>query len=157
MKGSNNIMLTRIDNRLVHGQIVGVWAGAVGANLLLIVDDEVANSDMEKSIMKLAADSLGLDSRFFTIDKTIEVIEKASSSQKILLICKTPHTVRKLIEGGVGINVVNVGNMHPSEGKRRISDKVYVDDQDMEDLNYIKSKVREIYIQDVPDTPKEKF
>ena len=59
-----NIMLTRIDNRLVHGQIVGIWAGAVGANLLVVVDDDVANSDMEKGIMKIAADSLGLDSRF---------------------------------------------------------------------------------------------
>ena len=135
----NNILLTRIDNRLIHGQVVCNWAGT------------------EKSIMQLAASSLGFDSRFFTVQHTIDVIDKASDSQKILLVCKTPSVLRKLIEGGVEIKTVNIGNMHFSEGKKKISDKVYVDDKDLEDLNFIKSKVDEIYIQDTPDFKKEEF
>ena len=153
----NNILLTRIDNRLIHGQVVCNWAGTVGANLIVVVDDETANSDTEKSIMQLAASSLGFDSRFFTVQHTIDVIAKASDSQKILLVCKTPQILRKLIEGGVEIKTVNIGNMHFSEGKKKISDKVYVDDKDLEDLNFIKSKVDEIYIQDTPDFKKEEF
>ena len=153
----NNILLTRIDNRLIHGQVVCNWAGTVGANLIVVVDDETANSDTEKSIMQLAASSLGFDSRFFTVQHTIDVINKASDSQKILLVCKTPQVLRKLIEGGVEIKNVNIGNLHFSEGKKKISDKVYVDDKDLEDLNFIKSKVDEIYIQDTPDFKKEEF
>ncbi len=153
----NNILLTRIDNRLIHGQVVCNWAGTVGANLIVVVDDETANSDTEKSIMQLAASSLGFDSRFFTVQHTIDVIDKASDSQKILLVCKTPQVLRKLIEGGVEIKNVNIGNLHFSEGKKKISDKVYVDDKDLEDLNFIKSKVDEIYIQDTPDFKKEEF
>lgn len=153
----NNILLTRIDNRLIHGQVVCNWAGTVGANLIVVVDDETANSDTEKSIMQLAASSLGFDSRFFTVQHTIDVIDKASDSQKILLVCKTPQVLRKLIERGVEIKNVNIGNLHFSEGKKKISDKVYVDDKDLEDLNFIKSKVDEIYIQDTPDFKKEEF
>ena len=153
----NNILLTRIDNRLIHGQVVCNWAGTVGANLIVVVDDETANSETEKNIMKLAASSLGFDSRFFTVQHTIDVIEKANAEQKIFLVCKTPETLRKLIEGGVEIKKVNIGNMHFSEGKKKISDKVYVNDKDMEDLNFIKSKVDEIYIQDTPDFKKEVF
>ncbi len=153
----NNILLTRIDNRLIHGQVVCNWAGTVGANLIVVVDDETANSNTEKSIMQLAASSLGFDSRFFTVQHTIDVIDKASDSQKILLVCKTPQVLRKLIEGGVEIKNVNIGNLHFSEGKKKISDKVYVDDKDLEDLNFIKSKVDEIYIQDTPDFKKEEF
>ena len=153
----NNILLTRIDNRLIHGQVVCNWAGTVGANLIVVVDDETANSSTEKSIMQLAASSLGFDSRFFTVQHTIDVIDKASDSEKILLVCKTPSVLRKLIEGGVEIKTVNIGNMHFSEGKKKISDKVYVDDKDLEDLNFIKSKVDEIYIQDTPDFKKEEF
>ncbi len=153
----NNILLTRIDNRLIHGQVVCNWAGTVGANLIVVVDDETANSETEKNIMKLAASSLGFDSRFFTVQHTIDVIEKANAEQKIFLVCKTPETLRKLIEGGVEIKKVNIGNMHFSEGKKKISDKVYVNDKDMEDLNFIKSKVDEIYIQDTPDFKKEEF
>ena len=153
----NNILLTRIDNRLIHGQVVCNWAGTVGANLIVVVDDDTANSDTEKSIMQLAASSLGFDSRYFTVQHTIDVIDKASDSQKILLVCKTPQVLRKLIEGGVEIKNVNIGNLHFSEGKKKISDKVYVDDKDLEDLNFIKSKVDEIYIQDTPDFKKEEF
>ncbi len=157
MSTSKSIVLTRIDNRLIHGQIVGDWAGCVGANLLVVVDDKVANNEVEKSVMKIAAQSLGLDTRFFTVEKTINTISKASSSQKILLICRTPATLHKLIEGGVDIDIVNIGNMHFSEGKKSISEKVYVDEQDLEDLNYIKSKVKEIYIRDTPNSKKEVF
>ncbi len=153
----NNILLTRIDNRLIHGQVVCNWAGTVGANLIVVVDDETANSDTEKSIMQLAASSLGFDSRFFTVQHTIDVIDKASDSQKILLVCKTPEVLRKLIEGGVEIKKVNIGNMHFSEGKEKISDKVYADKKDLDDLNFIKSRVDEIYIQDTPDFKKEDF
>ena len=153
----NNILLTRIDNRLIHGQVVCNWAGTVGANLIVVVDDETANSETEKNIMKLAASSLGFDSRFFTVQHTIDVIEKANADQKIFLVCKTPETLRKLIEGGVEIKKVNIGNMHFSEGKKKISDKVYVNDKEMDDLNFIKSKVDEIYIQDTPDFKKEEF
>ena len=153
----NKILLTRIDKRLIHGQVVCNWAGTVGANLIVVVDDDTANSDTEKSIMQLAASSLGFDSRFFTVQHTIDVIDKASDSQKILLVCKTPQVLRKLIEGGVEIKNVNIGNLHFSEGKKKISDKVYVDDKDLEDLNFIKSKVDEIYIQDTPDFKKEEF
>ena len=153
----NNILLTRIDNRLIHGQVVCNWAGTVGANLIVVVDDETANSETEKNIMKLAASSLGFDSRFFTVQHTIDVIEKANADQKIFLVCKTPETLRKLIEGGVEIKKVNIGNMHFSEGKKKISDKVYVNDKEMDDLNFIKSKVDEIYIQDTPDFKKEDF
>ena len=153
----NNILLTRIDNRLIHGQVVCNWAGTVGANLIVVVDDDTANSDTEKSIMQLAASSLGFDSRFFTVQHTIDVIDKASDSQKILLVCKTPEVLRKLIEGGVEIKKVNIGNMHFSEGKEKISDKVYADKKDLDDLNFIKSRVDEIYIQDTPDFKKEDF
>lgn len=157
MGKNNQILLTRIDNRMIHGQIVGNWAGTVGANLIVVVDDETANDDVQKSVMKLAASSLGYDSRFFTIQKTIDVINKATSNQKILLVCKTPATLRKLIEGGVEIGKVNIGNLHFAEGKNKIGDKVYVDDQDLADLNYIKEHVDEIYIQDTPDYKKESF
>ena len=57
----------------------------------------------------------------------------------------------------IDIDVVNIGNMHFSEGKKSISEKVYVDDKDLDDLNYIKSKVKEIYIRDTPNSKKEKF
>lgn len=153
--GTPNILLTRIDNRLVHGQVGVTWTTSLGANLIVVADDGVAQDKLQQELMGLTAESSGAGIRFFTLQRTIEIIGKAAPSQKIFLVCKTPNEVRKLIEGGVPITDVNVGNMHFSQGKRPLSKKVYVNDKDLEDLRFIKSKGINVYIQDVPGDLKE--
>ncbi|MBV7404972.1 PTS galactosamine transporter subunit IIB [Enterobacter sp. ENT03] len=150
-----NILLTRIDNRLVHGQVGVTWTSTLGANLLVVVDDDVANDDVQQKLMGITADTYGFGIRFFTVEKTINVIAKAAPHQKIFLICRTPGIVRQLVEGGVALKEVNVGNMHFSEGKKQISSKVYVNAQDLDDLRFIKSKNVNVFIQDVPGDQKE--
>lgn len=156
-KGMPNIILTRIDNRLVHGQVGVTWTMTLGANLILVADDEVAKDDLMKQLMAATAKSSGAGIRFFTIQKTIDIIHKAAEHQKIFLVCKTPKEVRQLLEGGVSITEVNVGNMHFSQGKRQISKKVYVDDADMADLKAIEDAGVDLYIQDVPGEAKERI
>ena len=145
-----NILLTRIDNRLVHGQVGVTWTTSLGANLLIVADDSAAKDPIQQQLMSMTAESSGVGIRFFTIEHTIKIIHKASPNQKIFIVCKTPNDVRKLLEGGVPINEVNVGNMHFSEGKKSITKKVYVDDKDLEDLRYIKAKGVKVYAQDTP-------
>ena len=145
-----NILMTRIDNRLVHGQVGVTWTTALGANLLVVVDDIAASDPVQQQLMSMTAESSGVGIRFFTIQKTIDVIHKAAPSQKIFIVCKTPEVARKLVDGGVPIKELNVGNMHFSEGKRAITKKVYVDDKDVEDLKYIESKGVKVFAQDTP-------
>lgn len=152
-----NILLTRIDNRLIHGQVGVSWTTGIGANLLLVVDDLVAQDALQQQLMTATAASSGAGVRFWTIQKTIDTIHKAAPHQKIFIICRTPETVKQLVDGGVPITEVNIGNMHFSSGKKSISAKVYVDDKDIEDLKYIASKGIDTYIQDVPGEPKEQF
>ncbi|EFA4382502.1 PTS N-acetylgalactosamine transporter subunit IIB [Escherichia coli] len=154
---SPNILLTRIDNRLVHGQVGVTWTSTIGANLLVVVDDVVANDDIQQKLMGITAETYGFGIRFFAIEKTINVIGKAAPHQKIFLICRTPQTVRKLVEGGIDLKDINVGNMHFSEGKKQISSKVYVDDQDLADLRFIKQRGVNVFIQDVPGDQKEQI
>lgn len=155
--GTPNILLTRIDNRLVHGQVGVTWTTTLGANLIIVADDEVAENTLQQQLMEVTAQSSGAGVRFFTLQKTIDVIHKAAEHQKIFIVVKTPREVRKLIEGGVPIKEVNVGNMHFDKGKTQISKKVYVDDKDMEDLRAIKDMGIDIYIQDVPGGMKERI
>ena len=154
---SPNILLTRIDNRLVHGQVGVTWTSNIGANLLVVVDVVVANDDIQQKSMGITAEPYGFAIRFFPIENTINVIGKAAPHQKIFLICRTPQTVRKLVEGGIDLKDINVGNMHFSEGKKQISSKVYVDDQDLADLRFIKQRGVNVFIQDVPGDQKEQI
>ena len=151
------ILLTRIDNRLVHGQVGVTWTSTIGANLLVVIDDDVAQDEIQQKLMSITAETYGFGIRFLSIDKTINVIGKAAPHQKIFLICRTPQTVRRLLEGGIQLNDVNVGNMHFSEGKKQISSKVYVNEQDLDDLHFIKKQGVNIFIQDVPGDQKEQI
>lgn len=145
-----NILLVRIDNRLVHGQVGVTWTSSLGANLIVVVDDEAANQPVQQQLMTMTADNAGVGIRFFTIEKTIRIISKASPAQKIFIVCKTPSVAKSLVDGGVPIKDVNVGNMHFSDGKRALTKKVYVDDKDVADLKYIEAKGVNVFIQDTP-------
>ena len=153
-----NIVLARIDNRLVHGQVGNAWAGASKANLIVVADDDCATDEVQKSVMKMTADSVGIGIRFFTLQKTIDVIHKASPKQHIFIVCKTPENMLKLIQGGVPIKSVNVGNMHVEPGKRILHEAhVYVDDKDVADFEAMKSAGVEVYIQIAPGDKKYKI
>ncbi|HAZ37891.1 MAG TPA: PTS N-acetylgalactosamine transporter subunit IIB [Clostridiaceae bacterium] len=150
-----NILLVRIDNRLVHGQVGVTWTTSLGANLLLVADDQAANDKMQQELMSLTAKSSGVGIRFFTVQHTIDIISKAAPRQKIFIICRTPKEVRRLVEGGVPIKDVNVGNMHFSQGKQQLSKKVYVDENELNDLKFLESKGINVFIQDVPGDIKQ--
>lgn len=145
-----NILLTRIDNRLVHGQVGVTWTRSLGANLILVADDTVAADKLQQSLMSTTAKSSEVEIRFFTVQKTIDIIHKAAERQKIFIVIRNPQVARQLFDGGVPIDRLNLGNLHFSQGKKPISKKVYVDDQDIADLDYLKSKGVKVYIQDVP-------
>jgi len=150
-----NIVLTRIDNRLIHGQVATQWSSTVGANLLLVANDKVSTDQFRQSLMDMAAPSYA-KTRYFSLQKTIDVIHKASPAQKIFIICESPSDVLALVEGGVPIKKVNIGNMHMSEGKRQVAKTVAVDDKDVDDFRKLQEKGIELEIRKVPSEGSEK-
>lgn len=149
-----NIVLTRIDNRLIHGQVATQWSGVIGANLLLVANDDVAGNKMRQNLMNMAAPSYA-QTRYFTLQKTIDVIGKASDKQKIFLILENPQDVLTLVEGGVPIKKVNIGNMHMAAGKRQVATSVAVDDADVEAFKKLKELGVELEIRRVPQEGAE--
>lgn len=149
-----NIVLTRIDNRLIHGQVATQWCGAIGANLILVANDVVANDELRQGLMDMAAPSYA-STRYWTIEKTINTIHKASERQLIFIVCETPADVLKLVEGGVPIKKVNIGNMHMSQGKRQVVGSVAVDDADVCAFKKLKDLGVELEIRRVPTESAE--
>ncbi|EQK45142.1 MULTISPECIES: PTS galactosamine transporter subunit IIB [Paraclostridium] len=149
-----NIVLTRIDNRLIHGQVATMWSSSVGANLLLVANDEVSQNEFRQGLMDMAAPSFA-QTRYFSIEKTINIINRASESQHIAIICENPQDVLKLVEGGVPIKKVNIGNMHMAQGKRQVSKAVCVDDNDVDAFKKLKALGVELEIRRVPSESAE--
>ena len=148
-----NILLTRIDNRLIHGQVATQWNSTIGANLILVANDEVSTNTMRQNLMKMAAPT-GVATRFFSLQHTIEIIGKASPKQKIFIICENPEDVLTLVKGGVPIKKVN-SNMHMAEGKRQVATSVAVSDEDVAAFRELQERGVELEIRRVPSTPVE--
>ena len=149
-----DIVLCRIDNRLIHGQVATQWSGSIGANLLLVANDEVAGNTLRQGLMDMAAPSYA-QTRYWTLEKTINTIDKASPKQHIFLICETPEDVLKLVEGGVPIKKVNIGNMHMAEGKRQVAGSVAVNDEDVAAFKKMRELGVELEIRRVPQEVAE--
>ncbi|MCI6272762.1 MAG: PTS N-acetylgalactosamine transporter subunit IIB [Erysipelotrichaceae bacterium] len=149
-----NIVLTRIDNRLIHGQVATQWCGSIGANLILVANDDVAANTFRQGLMDMAAPSYA-QTRYWTIEKTISTIHKASDAQKIFLVCENPTDVLKLVEGGVPIKKLNIGNMHMAEGKRQVATTVAVDDKDVAAFAKLQELGVELEIRKVPQEGAE--
>ncbi len=149
-----NILLTRIDNRLIHGQVATQWNSTIGANLILVANDEVSTNTMRQNLMKMAAPT-GVATRFFSLQHTIDIIGKASPKQKIFIIAENPRDVLTLVKGGVPIKKVNIGNMHMAEGKRQVATSVAVDDEDVAAFRELQERGVELEIRRVPSTAAE--
>jgi PTS system mannose-specific IIB component len=139
-----SIELVRIDDRLVHGQIVQGWLKVIDINKIVVVSDIVANDAMQQMLLMMAVPS--------SIELEIKTIAGAVASAKegrygkckTMFLFSNPFDVLETIEGGVDIKSVNVGGMHFSNGKKQLLCNLSVDDRDVEALAKIHRKGIEI-------------
>lgn len=127
-----NIVMTRIDERLVHGQ-GQLWIKVLGVNTCIVANDEAANDALAQSLMKAVIPG-SIAMRFYTVDKVIEIIHKAAPEQTIFLICKDTKDALRLVLGGVPIKKINIGNIHNAPGKEKITRSIYLSEEDKENL-----------------------
>ena len=147
-----DILLTRVDNRLIHGQVGMTWANHLGANLIIVANDEVAEDEVQQNLMDMAVSSAA-ETRYFTLQETIEKIHFAGDWQHIFLVVKTPQDALKLIENDVPITVLNIGNMQFKEGKKQVSSTISVDESDRQTFRRLLDLGVKIELRKVPDDP----
>ena len=144
-----NILLTRIDNRLIHGQVGMTWTNSIGANLVLVANDQVAEDTVQQNLMDMAVPPT-VDTRYFTLQKTIDIIGRAAEDQLIFIVVKTPQDALTLVEGSVPIKKINIGNLHYSEGKTQITNTVSIDDEDRKSFKKLMEHGVQLEIRGVP-------
>ncbi len=123
------ILLTRIDDRFMYGQDVELWNESVGSNLVLIVNDEIAADSRQWAPMRVTAPE-GVWTRFFSVQRTIDIIHVATPRQWILIMVASPADALALVKGGVPITKISVGHMQAGEGKRSVTPAVAVGEAD---------------------------
>lgn len=149
-----NIVLARIDDRLIHGQVATIWSRATKCQRIIVCNDDVEKDSIRKILLEQAAPP-GIRTNVLGIDKAIRVYNALKYvDDKILLLFTNPTDVVRMIEGGVDIKSVNVGGMSFKEGKKQITNAVSVNDEDIEAFKKLNEKDIELEIRKVSSDSK---
>ena len=149
------LVLTRIDSRLIHGQVATSWVKATKPEAIFAVNDDVAEDKIRKSLLLQVAPE-GVKSFVITVEKAIAVYKNPKYDKtKVMLLVTCPADVVRLIEGGIDIKTVNVGGMTFKEGDKLISKAVAINKQDLEAFNKLRSMGVELDMRQLVTSAKE--
>lgn len=152
-----SIIGVRVDGRLIHGQVANLWTTKLNITRIMVVDDEVAKSDIEKSGLKLATPA-GVKLSVLPIEKAAHnILAGKYDSQRLLIVARRPDRLLKLVELGVPLEEINVGNMSQTSETRSITKSINVVDQDVEVFNELNNKGVHLIAQMVPSDKAEDF
>lgn len=150
------IIGTRIDGRLIHGQVANLWTSKLQATRIMVIDDEVAQNDIEKQGLKLATPP-GVKLSILPVAKAAEnILAGKYDSQRVFIVARRPDRFLQLVEHGVAIPELNVGNMSQSPETRAVTRSINVVDKDIADFDALHAKGVKLIAQMVPnDAPKD--
>lgn len=145
-----NIVFTRIDDRLIHGQVMTAWVHETKGNEIVIVDNEVAQDEFLKMIMASSVPA-GIKVSVLTEEGGIEYLTQPADDNKIIVLAKNPHVIENLIHGGVAIEALNVGGMGARKDRSKLYRNISVSDSERECFKAIADKGVRVFVQVIPE------
>ncbi|WYK01104.1 PTS system IIAB component [Enterococcus sp. 7F3_DIV0205] len=151
--GKANIVNTRIDERLIHGQVAGIWSTSLDTQRIIVANDEAAADPLQKSSLRMAAPTSMRLSVLPVTEAAENILSGKYGKQRLFLLFKNPTDVLKFIEAGGPIQAVNVGNMSYKEGAREVTKSIQVLETEETVFETIASKGVNVTAQLVPNDP----
>ena len=151
-KAPAGVALVRVDNRLVHGQVLEAWLPALDAHGILVADDEAATNVLARAAMALAIPP-GIKFEVLRLRSAAELLRqggKGPQAARTLLILRDVRDAVALHEGGVPIPVLNVGNVHFGIGRRQVSSSVFLDAGEIGALEALAAAGTKVEVRAVP-------
>ena len=149
------IVLYRVDDRLIHGQVVVGWATRLGAQAVVVVDDTLAASEWEQQLYRAGlSEEMGIE--FVTVEEARRRLpEWRASAVRAILLTRDLATMRRLAEGGALEGVeVNVGGLHEAPGRRRVRSYLFLGPEDRAEISALLREGVRVSGRDVPGAPR---
>jgi mannose/fructose/N-acetylgalactosamine-specific phosphotransferase system component IIB len=136
-----NTVWLRIDDRLVHGQVVAGWLPHLKADRIVIVSDAAAGDETQQDLMRLSLP----EALAFEVWSLQQAGPKAASLMReggrcTLVLVPSPSEALFLLEAGLQVPSVNVGGLHHSVGKVQLGRAIFLAEKDREDLKSIAAR-----------------
>lgn len=144
----SNIVHTRIDYRLIHGQVITKWLKVTGADRILIIDDKLAKDEFLSMVYVMAAPT-GVEVKILSIDESItnqEIFNKG----KVLLLFKDIDTALTAIRRNLKIDLLQIGGLENTANRKIVHNQISMDLMDYEKLKEIEGMGISVYFQTIP-------
>jgi PTS system mannose-specific IIB component len=154
---NNGIVNFRLDERLIHGQVATFWTRTLGVTRIMIVDNNILIDEIGKNALQAAVPS-GIRLSVLSVANAARRLNKgAYAGQRVFLIVRRTDTIRELLDAGVKVKEVNIGNMGVKDGRKQITKSVYCTKKEIKDILDIEKSGVQVYAQMVPNDDKKKF
>lgn len=148
------IIHVRIDARMIHGQVAAFWSNALRVNRIMVANDAVAEDEITKSALRMVAPS-GMRTSLISLETAANNIKANKyAGQRVLLIITSPLDAIKMMDLGLDITSINVGNMSKRENTTQIKRSVSVTKEETEAFHTLIERGVEVTSVMVPDEPK---
>lgn len=148
------IIHVRIDDRLIHGQVATRWSTGLKVNRIMVIDDNIAASEHEKAVLRMAAPS-GVNTSILSFEKATANIKAGNyKGQRVLLIVKKPEILVRLQEEGLELPHVNVGNLSNRFETVQIKKSISITVSEEEAIKTLLGSGVKVTAQMVPDEPE---
>lgn len=151
------IVLVRVDDRLIHGQVVVGWTRTVGANHIVVANDEVAGNSMQRTLLKMAAPA-GVKVSILTVAEAGEQLASQKfGGDSVLVLVRDPQSLIELSRAGLKLEKVNIGNIRSGQGKQKLTKEVHASPEEIASWKELDQAGVVLEAQWLPDQPKTNF
>ncbi len=143
------VLLARVDNRLVHGQVLEAWVPRLGIDTILVVDRELVGDPFQRAILEgLGSAALGIF--LVTPERATELLGGDLGARRVLVLFAGIRQALEALDAGVSFSLLNLGNIHPTRASRTLTASVYLTAGDEEELCLLFSRGVEVEARAVP-------
>ncbi|MFL5612372.1 MAG: PTS system mannose/fructose/N-acetylgalactosamine-transporter subunit IIB [Gemmatimonadaceae bacterium] len=143
------LVLNRIDDRLIHGQVVVGWGQPLDIRFIVLVDDSVAASDWEQELYRMGAPP-EMEVYFLSVDAALaDLPQYRADARHGMLLTADIETMRRLVDGG-GITTINLGGIHHRTGRTQRLRYVFLNEDEESALRELAARGVAVTAQDVP-------
>lgn len=142
-------VLHRVDDRLIHGQVVMAWGHPMRPKRIWVVDDASAANAWERDLLASAAP--GVEVRVTTVAEAAAAhAEEAQAEGAAFLLVRSLESALALLEAGAAFATLNLGGLHYAPGRTKVNEYVYLDAEDRARARRLLERGVALVVQDVP-------
>lgn len=146
-----NVVLARVDDRLIHGEVITGWLPAYKVNRIYIVDDAVANDNFARRVLQASAPKY-LHCFVYPVDVAAEKLTaQGNPKERLMILAKTPTTFRRLADKGVSLKALNLGGVGPERGRKPFFKNVSLNPEEVLACESLMADGCDVYFQLVPE------